>query len=57
MEPFKRVLVPLDGSRLAEAVLPVAFAIAARCGATVTLLHVLEHNAPETVHGQQHLGN
>jgi nucleotide-binding universal stress UspA family protein len=57
MEPFKRVLVPLDGSRLAEAVLPAVFAIAARCGATVTLLHVLEHNAPETVHGQQHLGN
>jgi nucleotide-binding universal stress UspA family protein len=57
MEPFKRILIPLDGSRLAEAVLPAAFAIAARCGATVTLLHVLEHNAPETVHGERHLGN
>lgn len=55
MEPFKRILVPLDGSPLAEAVLPAAFAVARRCGSTVTLLHVLEHNAPETVHGQPHL--
>lgn len=55
MEPFRRVLIPLDGSRLAEAVLPAAIAIARRCDATVTLLHVLEHNAPETVHGEQHL--
>lgn len=57
MEPFKRILVPLDGSRLAEAVLPAAFAVAARCGSTVTLLHVLEHNAPETVHGEPHLND
>lgn len=55
MEPFRRVLIPLDGSRRAEAVLPAAIAIARRCGATVTLLHVLEHNAPERVHGEQHL--
>lgn len=57
MEPFRRMLIPLDGSRLAEAVLPAAFAIAERCGTTVTLLHVLEHNAPETVHGEQHLSD
>jgi len=57
MDPFKRILVPLDGSRLAEAVLPAAFAVAGRCGATVTLLHVLEHNAPETVHGEPHLND
>ncbi len=57
MEPFKRILVPLDGSPLAEAVLPAAFGVAERCGATVTLLHVLEHNAPETVHGQPHLSD
>jgi nucleotide-binding universal stress UspA family protein len=57
MEPFTRVLVPLDGSRQAESVLPVAIVIAQRCGATVTLLHVLEHNAPEKVHGEQHLND
>ena len=57
MEPFKSILVPLDGSRLAEAILPVVFVVAERCASTVTLLHVLEHNAPETVHGQPHLNN
>jgi nucleotide-binding universal stress UspA family protein len=57
MEPFRRIVIPLDGSHRAEAVLPAAFAIARRCGATVTLLHVLEHNAPETVHGEQHLSS
>jgi nucleotide-binding universal stress UspA family protein len=57
MDPFKRILVPLDGSRLAEAVLPSAFAVAERCGSTVMLLHVLEHNAPDTVHGEPHLSD
>lgn len=52
---LRRLLVPLDGSRLAEAALPAAFALAARCGAEVTLLHVIEHNAPSTVHGEPHL--
>ncbi|HET9016726.1 MAG TPA: universal stress protein [Thermomicrobiaceae bacterium] len=52
---IRRVLIPLDGSRLAEAVLPVAFGVAGPCGATVTLLHVIEHNAPDTVHGERHL--
>lgn len=55
MEPFKRILVPLDGSPLAEAVLPTAYDVAGHCGATITLIHVLEHNAPETIHGQPHL--
>jgi nucleotide-binding universal stress UspA family protein len=57
MDAFKRILIPLDGSPLAEAVLPAAFGVASRCGSTVTLLHVLEHNAPETVHGQPHLND
>lgn len=52
---LRRILVPLDGSRLAEAVLPPAFALAARCGATITLLHVIERGAPATVHGERHL--
>jgi nucleotide-binding universal stress UspA family protein/mannose-6-phosphate isomerase-like protein (cupin superfamily) len=52
---FRRILVPLDGSRLAEIVLPVTFALAAKLGATVTLLHVLERDAPDTVHGERHL--
>ncbi len=52
---FKHLLVPLDGSRLAEAALPAAAALAGRLGARLTLLHVLERGAPETVHGEPHL--
>jgi nucleotide-binding universal stress UspA family protein len=53
---FSRLLVPLDGSRLAEAALPAAEAIAVHFGAQVILIHVLERNAPATVHGDRHLG-
>jgi nucleotide-binding universal stress UspA family protein len=49
------LLVPLDGSRAAEAVLPAAIVLAKRLGAEVALLHVLERNAPDRVHGEQHL--
>jgi nucleotide-binding universal stress UspA family protein len=52
---FKHLLVPLDGSRLAESALPAAAALAGRFKATVTLLHVIEKNAPELVHGETHL--
>jgi nucleotide-binding universal stress UspA family protein len=49
------LLVPLDGSPAAEAVLPAAIVLAKRLGAEVELLHVLERNAPDRVHGEQHL--
>jgi nucleotide-binding universal stress UspA family protein len=52
---FTRILVPLDGSRLAEAVLPVAHSFAATLGARLLLLHVLERAAPAEVHGEPHL--
>ena len=54
---FKRLLVPLDGSLLAEAALPAADYMAQHFGATVTLLHLIEHNAPAQVHGEAHLTN
>jgi len=54
---FKHLLVPLDGSRLAESALPAAAALAGRFKATVTLLHVIEKHAPERVHGEAHLRN
>ena len=40
---FDRILIPLDGSSLAECVLPHAMAIAKTFEAQVTLLRVLEH--------------
>jgi nucleotide-binding universal stress UspA family protein len=53
--PIRHVLAPLDGSNLAEAVLPIARGLATSLGATITLLHVIEHDAPETIHGEPHL--
>lgn len=52
---FKRILVPLDGSKLAEMVLPTACYLAERLQATLILFHVVEKAAPNEVHGQHHL--
>ena len=52
---FKRILVPLDGSRLAESILPPALYLAGTFGATVVLFHVIEASAPAEVHGERHL--
>ncbi len=52
---IEHLLVPLDGSRLAEASLPAALSLAERLRARVTLLHVLERRAPATIHGELHL--
>jgi nucleotide-binding universal stress UspA family protein len=52
---FKHLLVPLDGSRLAETALPAAAYLAQTLPATVTLIHVIEHNAPQAVHSEPHL--
>jgi nucleotide-binding universal stress UspA family protein len=52
---FKRFLVPLDGSNLAEQVLPFAIYLAKQLQATLILFHVVEKDAPEEVHNQHHL--
>lgn len=52
---FKHLLVPLDGSRLAEAALPPAAFLAHHLGASITLIHLVERNAPQDVHGDRHL--
>ena len=54
-QSFSSLLVPLDGSRLAEAVLPAVEAVAVRFGARVLLMHVLEERPPATIHGEPHL--
>ncbi|MGO9482180.1 MAG: universal stress protein [Candidatus Kryptoniota bacterium] len=53
----KKLLVPLDGSSLAESVLEMAAQLARKVHATVTLIHVIEKNPPERIHGQRHLTN
>jgi nucleotide-binding universal stress UspA family protein len=50
-----RFLVPLDGSRLAESVLPVVQQVASRFHAQVTLLHIVEKHPPTVIHGEPHL--
>jgi nucleotide-binding universal stress UspA family protein len=52
---FRRLLVPLDGSAMSEAAIPVAARFAARTGASLTLVHVIERNAPTAVHRERHL--
>lgn len=54
-DPIRSLLVPLDGSRLAEAAIPTAIAVARVFAARVVLLHVLEADPPAEVHGQPHL--
>jgi nucleotide-binding universal stress UspA family protein len=52
---YKHLLVPLDGSRLAESALPAAAYLAQTLGARVTLIHVIERGAPKEVHSERHL--
>ena len=52
---FKHILIPLDGSTLAEVVLPAAHYLARVLGAHVTLIHILEKGASASVHGERHL--
>src|SRR5262249_45318518 len=52
---FQHLLVPLDGSCLAEAILPDAYALASALYARLTLLHITEKHAPATIHGEHHL--
>jgi len=54
---FKHILVPLDGSKLAEAALPAAASLAHALKAPVTLLHVIEQDAPDEIHRDRHLTN
>jgi nucleotide-binding universal stress UspA family protein len=52
---FRRLLIPLDGSPMAEAVAPSAARLAEKAGASVMLLHLIEQHAPAAVHGSHHI--
>jgi nucleotide-binding universal stress UspA family protein len=52
---IKNILVPLDGSSLAEGALPAASALSKATGAKILLIHVIEKNPPANIHGQTHL--
>ena len=52
---FKHILVPLDGSKLAEAAIPAAGSLAQTLDAPVTLLHIMEQDAPQEIHKDRHI--
>jgi nucleotide-binding universal stress UspA family protein len=52
---FNHILVPLDGSKLSEASLGPAAYLAQKLKSHVTLLHVIEQDAPAEVHRDSHL--
>jgi nucleotide-binding universal stress UspA family protein len=52
---FKHILLPLDGSQLAEVAIPYTVELCKKLGSKVTLLHVIEKDAPVEIHGQHHL--
>lgn len=52
---FKHILVPLDGSNLAGAAIPVAASLAQKLDAPVTLLHIIEKDAPQEIHKHRHI--
>ncbi|NJD59269.1 MAG: universal stress protein [Anaerolineae bacterium] len=52
---IKSILVPLDGSKLSETVLPLASLLAQKNQARLILFHVIEQNAPDSIHGDHHL--
>jgi len=52
---FSNLLVPLDGSKLAESVLPIVRRLAERLECEVKLIHVIEKRPPSSIHGDMHL--
>jgi nucleotide-binding universal stress UspA family protein len=52
---IKNILVPLDGSKLSETVLPMAALLAQQNHARLILFHVIEQNPPDSIHGEHHL--
>ncbi len=52
---IQHLLVPLDGSTLAESAIPVACGLARALTARITLMHVIEQAAGESIHGERHL--
>ncbi len=52
---FKNILVPLDGSKLAETAVAPATSLAETLGAPLTLLHIIEKDAPREIHSDHHI--
>jgi nucleotide-binding universal stress UspA family protein len=53
----RHLIVPLDGSHLAEAALPIARQLAQKLSAPMTLVHLIERHPPQHIHGEHHLSS
>jgi len=51
------LLIPLDGSHLAEVVLPYAKTLSRHFQPRITLIHMIELDASSSVHGERHLSS
>jgi nucleotide-binding universal stress UspA family protein len=54
---FDTILVPLDGSSLAEAALPMALFLARAFDSRIILFHAVERDPPPEIHGERHLAD
>jgi len=54
---FRNLMVPLDGSSLAEVALPAARMLGEILNAKILLVHLVEKNAPSEIHGDRHLSS
>jgi nucleotide-binding universal stress UspA family protein len=52
---YKRAVVPLDGSPMAEAIIPFILEIAGPLDLEVVLLRVLQPIPPEVIEGSRHV--
>lgn len=52
---FKRILIPLDGSIMAESVMPIALFLSENCKSEIILVHIIERHAPTKIHSERHI--
>jgi nucleotide-binding universal stress UspA family protein len=52
---FNHILIPLDGSKMAESVMPIALFLSENCKSQITLIHIIERHAPTKIHSDRHI--
>jgi nucleotide-binding universal stress UspA family protein len=52
---FRHILIPLDGSKMAESVMPIALFLSEYCKSDITLVHIIERHAPTKIHSERHI--
>ncbi len=52
---YKHILIPLDGSKMAEAVMPIALFLSENLKSKITLIHIIESHPPTKIHSERHI--